>query len=92
MLKLAVIMAVVLFFGVIQDLPEGQGKVLLENFCTTCHDLDRVKKKHYDKESWQGLIESMRDKRDGPKDLTEDDIKVLADYLAKNFGPEGDKK
>ena len=87
-----VAMAVVAFAAV-QDLPEGPGKAILEGNCTICHDLDRVKSKHYDKDSWQGIIESMRDKRGGPKDLTDEEIGVLADYLSKNFGPaDGDKK
>jgi ankyrin repeat protein len=71
------------------NLPEAPAKAILEANCTTCHNLDRVKSKHFDKESWQGLIESMRGKRGGPKDLTDDDIQVLADYLTKNFGPTG---
>ena len=70
-----------------QPLPDSPAKAILEANCTTCHNLDRVKTKHFDKESWQGVIESMRGKRGGPKDLTDDDIQVLADYLTKNFGP-----
>ncbi|HMF02281.1 MAG TPA: ankyrin repeat domain-containing protein, partial [Terriglobia bacterium] len=72
-----------------QTLPDAPAKAILEANCTTCHNLDRVKSKHFDKDSWQGLIESMRGKRGGPKDLTDDDIRVLADYLTKNFGPTG---
>jgi hypothetical protein len=48
--------------------------------------VDRVKTKHYDKETWQGIVESMRAKRNGPA-LTDDDVQVLATYLSKNFGP-----
>src|SRR5262249_29433702 len=70
-----------------QTLPDAPAKTILEANCTTCHTLDRVKSKHFDKESWQGVIESMRGKRGGPKDLTDDDIQVLVDYLSKNFGP-----
>ena len=76
-------------FAAVQDLPEGPGKAILESNCTICHDLDRVKSKHYDKESWQGIIESMRDKRGGPKDLSNEHIQVLADYLSKTYGPAG---
>jgi len=70
-----------------QILPDAPAKAILEANCTTCHNLDRVKSKHFDKDSWQGLIESMRGKRGGPKDLTDDNIQGLADYLTKNFGP-----
>jgi len=67
--------------------PEAPARYILEGNCTTCHTLDRVKAKHFDKESWTGLIDSMRGKRGGPKDLTDDQIQELADYLSKNFGP-----
>ena len=91
-MKLMLAAMVVVAFAAVQDLPDGPGKAILENYCTTCHDLERVKAKHFDKESWQGLIESMRDKRGGPKDLTDEEIQVLADYLTKNFGPAGSEK
>src|SRR5262245_54521764 len=43
-----------------QPLPDAPAKVILEANCQTCHNLDRVKSKHFDKESWQGVIESDR--------------------------------
>jgi ankyrin repeat protein len=67
--------------------PDAPAKAILEGNCTTCHTLDRVRAKHLARDAWQGLVESMRDKRNGPKDLTDDQIQVLADYLSKNFGP-----
>jgi ankyrin repeat protein len=67
--------------------PDAGAKAILEANCTTCHTLDRVRAKHLAKDAWQGLVESMRDKRNGPKDLTDDQIQVLADYLSKNYGP-----
>jgi ankyrin repeat protein len=73
--------------GTIQDSPDVAARAILEANCTTCHNLDRVKSKHFDKDSWQGLIESMRDKRGGPKDLSHDQIQVLAEYLSKAYGP-----
>ncbi|PYS36357.1 MAG: hypothetical protein DMG14_24700 [Acidobacteria bacterium] len=75
--------------GAVQDSPDVAARAILEANCTTCHNLDRVKTKHFDKESWQGLIESMRDKRGGPKDLSNEHIQVLADYLSKTYGPAG---
>jgi ankyrin repeat protein len=67
--------------------PEAAAKSILAANCTTCHTLDRVSAKRLARDAWQGLVESMRDKRNGPKDLTDDQIQVLADYLSKNFGP-----
>ena len=75
--------------GAVQDSPDVAARAILEANCTTCHNLDRVKTKHFDKESWQGLIESMRDKRGGTKDLSNEHIQVLADYLSKTYGPAG---
>lgn len=77
-------------FAAVQDLPEGEGKAVLESNCQGCHDLDRVKSEHYDKDSWQGIVESMREMQNDSA-LTDEDIQVLATYLAKNFGPEDAK-
>ena len=73
-------------FAAVQDLPEGEGKVVLEGSCEGCHSLDRIKTKHYDMETWEGVVEAMRSKRNGPV-MTDEDVKVLATYLTKSFGP-----
>ena len=73
-------------FSAVQDLPEGQGRNLLEVSCTSCHNLDRVKRMRTDKESWQQIIQAMRDKRDGAV-LSDEDVTTMLDYLVKNQGP-----
>jgi mono/diheme cytochrome c family protein len=88
--KAPVVAAAQLRHGRLRQRPQvsgSPGAVHSRGNCTTCHTLDRVKTKHFDKESWSGLIDSMRGKRGGPKDLTDDQIQELADYLSKNFGP-----
>jgi cytochrome c5 len=76
----------VVAFSAAQDLPEGQGRNLLEVSCTSCHNLDRVKRTHVDKDSWNQIIQTMREKPDGPV-LSDEDITIMLDYLVKNLGP-----
>jgi hypothetical protein len=69
------------------NLPEGEGKAILIRSCTTCHDLEGLKlfKGYYTKENWRELIVDMV--RVGAK-VKEEEITVLAKYLAEHFGPE----
>ena len=62
---------------------EGPGNNVLEGTCTVCHNLDRVTSKQYDKDEWEGIVQSMRDKG---AELSDDDATVLVEYLVKNFG------
>jgi hypothetical protein len=68
------------------QLPEGDGKPLLEGICAVCHTLDRITSKQYDQESWEGIVQSMKDKG---ADLTEKETAILVEYLAKHFGKPG---
>ena len=67
------------------DLPEGDGKKILESACTSCHDLGEVKKfkGYYTKENWQDIVTTMV-KYGAP--VKDDQIPVLVEYLTKNFG------
>src|SRR5258705_13910953 len=48
-------------FAAVQDpqLPDGDGKKILQTACTACHGLDGVVKLHLDKDGWEGLVSSM---------------------------------
>jgi cytochrome c5 len=71
-------------FAVVQDpqLPEGDGKKILQTSCTGCHGLDGVVKLKLDKEGWEGLVASMVS---NGAQIDTKDLPVLIDYLAKNF-------
>ncbi len=69
------------------DLPDGKGKDAVENNCTECHTVERIKAQRLDEEGWNGIIREMMESGAA---VNPDDIKVIVDYLAKNFGP--DKK
>ena len=66
------------------QLPDGDGKKILQTACTACHGLDGVVNLHLDKDGWEGLVSSMVS--NGAQVDTKD-YTVLVDYLVKNFGP-----
>jgi competence ComEA-like helix-hairpin-helix protein len=68
-------------------LPEGKGKDAVENTCVECHSLQRIKAQRRNEEGWNAIIREMIE---NGASINPDDIKVIVDYLAKNFGP--DKK
>jgi mono/diheme cytochrome c family protein len=72
-------------FAAVQDpqLPDGDGKKILETACTSCHGLDGVVKLHMDKEGWEGLVSSMVS---NGAQVDSKDFPVLINYLVKNFG------
>ncbi|HEY3786479.1 MAG TPA: cytochrome c [Steroidobacteraceae bacterium] len=65
-------------------LPEGVGKALVERTCAQCHSLETVTGARLTRKQWEGRIDQMVAK--GAK-LSDDDIDVVAAYLATNFGP-----
>jgi len=73
-------------FAAVQDpqLPDGDGKKILQNACSACHGLDGVVRLHLDKAGWEGLVSSMVS---NGAQVDSKDFPVLIDYLVKNFGP-----
>jgi cytochrome c5 len=65
------------------QLPEGDGKKILQTSCTSCHGLDGVVRLHLDKSGWEGLVSSMVS---NGAQVDSKDFPVLVDYLVKNFG------
>ena len=79
--------ALVLVFGSAAPhaaaLPPGRGKVIVQRTCTSCHALKVVTSKRASKEQWSTLVDQMMSKG---ADLNDDEVDVVVDYLAKNFG------
>jgi Quinohemoprotein amine dehydrogenase A, alpha subunit, haem binding len=69
------------------DLPDGPGKEIVEDTCTDCHTLERIKSQHMTEEGWNNTIHEMIENGAA---INSDDVKIIVDYLTKNFGP--DKK
>ena len=65
-------------------LPEGEGRAILLNTCTICHDLQRVRTRRATPEGWKELLEEMI--FEGAP-LSDDNIPILLVYLARNFRP-----
>jgi cytochrome c5 len=72
-------------FAAVQEpqLPDGDGKKILQTACTACHGLDGVVRLHLDKDGWEGLVNSMVS---NGAQVDSKDMPVLIDYLVKNFG------
>lgn len=67
-------------------LPPGQGQMQVGSYCTTCHDLKTVvSDRRADAEGWKQIVEDMVLSKGAP--APEEDIPVMANYLAKHFGP-----
>ena len=75
-------------FAAVQEpqLPEGEGKKVLQTACTACHGLEGTVRLKLDKPGWEGLVSSMVS--NGAQVDTKD-FPVLVDYLVKNFGKGG---
>jgi virginiamycin B lyase len=69
-------------------LPDGEGKVIVEQKCSQCHFLHRLTQMRWTHDNWEQKIAWMRERiheRPGAQDLTEQEQKIVVDYLAKNF-------
>ena len=67
------------------SLPEGKGKELVESVCAQCHGLRETTSARLTAQEWQSILNDMV-ARGAP--LFDEENEVVAEYLAKNFGPE----
>ena len=73
-----------LSMAVPQELPEGEGKKLLEERCTTCHNLQPVVSLKQSKGAWKELLIKMVG---FGAQLDDKEVDVATEYLTKHFGP-----
>jgi cytochrome c5 len=67
-------------------LPSGKGQIQVGSYCTICHDLKTtVSVRRTDAAGWKAIVEDMVYSKGTP--APEEDIPVIADYLAAHFGP-----
>ena len=62
-----------------------KGRQLVLEACTACHTLDRVRSQRLTSEEWRQTIAGMLSEG---VPLTDDEVTLVVDYLARNFGPE----
>jgi virginiamycin B lyase len=70
------------------NLPDGAGKPIVLAKCGSCHGLQQVANARRDRVRWEQTIADMRLYMQGSnlaKDLTNEEAKVLLDYLATNM-------
>jgi len=68
----------------VPELPDGPGREVVARACNQCHALEIVLRAHLSRNQWEARIDEMIAR--GAK-LTDEDIDVIADYLAAHFGP-----
>ena len=68
-------------------LPDGDGRRILESNCTQCHEAKRITLDRLDRAGWENAIRAMRGRIQVAKlrDLTEDEQKILLEYLVQHF-------
>ena len=81
---LALLQAGVLVAPQDAPLPEGKGKDLVQQKCSSCHTSTVWIKKHYTEDQWSSIMDQMVEK--GMK-ASDDEITTMTSYLAANFGP-----
>ena len=67
-----------------QSLPDGPGKDLVNNQCGSCHGLEQVVAHGDTKDGWNAVVDYMVSRGMA---ATNDEVKVIVEYLAKNFPP-----
>ncbi len=60
-----------------------RGRELVEDVCTYCHNLDRLRGQQLSREEWSGLIKGMI--FEGAP-VTDKEFSMILDYLTKNYG------
>ena len=73
-----------LAFAAGQDLPEGEGKKLVSDKCSSCHGLDLVVEKKLGRDGWKEMLDKMAGYG---VQLEEKEVPIALDYLTKYFGP-----
>jgi hypothetical protein len=85
--KVPVILSFAVSFGAAFSTRESandKARQLVLEACTACHTLDRVKSQRLTSEEWRQTIAGMLSEG---VPLTDDEVTLVVDYLARNFGP-----
>lgn len=68
--------------------PPGPALVVINERCSTCHTTASVFNQRLSADDWAATVQLMVDRG---ADLSPDDMNMVIDYLAANFGPEPTK-
>jgi mono/diheme cytochrome c family protein len=70
---------------------EDKGKKLFEDNCSVCHNLELPRAQRLDHKTWGWVVSDMVNEF-GATWITEEQQKIIIDYLAKNYGPDRPRK
>ncbi len=72
-----------------KDLPAGDGKALVAEKCTVCHDVQRILSKRSDLEDWTFTVKRMRVNMAAASlpDITDADAAAIVKYTSTQFKP-----
>jgi len=62
---------------------KDRGRELVEDVCTYCHNLDRLRGKELTRDEWRGMIKGMISEG---APVTDEEFSIILNYLAKNYG------
>ena len=90
MKKIAVYVFSLMFISVSATTAFGEEKkvdanTLFEKNCSRCHTIERPKSKKKTKEALNTTVMRMKNVNGCP--ITDDEAKMIIDYLAENYGP-----
>ncbi len=90
MKKIVVYAITLMFISVAASTGYGEekkvdAKALFEKNCSRCHSIDRPKSKKKTKEAWETTVMRMKNVNGCP--ISDDEAKIIIDYLAENYGP-----
>lgn len=76
--------------AVVQRMPDGAGKTIIQAKCLSCHDAVRVTRSRVDQERWQQIMLNMKLYAQGSsfaKALDANEEKTVLAYLVANYAP-----
>jgi competence ComEA-like helix-hairpin-helix protein len=65
------------------DLPDGQGKAVVERVCQSCHELDVIAGDRNDRQGWTATVEAMKTRG---ASATDQEVNAIIDYLSSYLG------
>jgi len=67
-----------------QNLPNGNGKEVVEKICSGCHDLSPITDSGFSRRDWETVVKNMIDMG---ATISPEEVAVITNYLASNFPP-----
>jgi virginiamycin B lyase len=68
-------------------LVEGEGKTIIQEKCTQCHETERIVLLHFDEAKWSSTVDRMREyiKDAGVHEVSDQEKSTIVSYLTKNY-------